>query len=99
MHEFPAYSWVAAAQGDRVFYEGSAHLPQNTPEPLREARQQELEALRVSAAIVGRGVWPGGAPQHLPSTMEGPCLVLTLTPRPRRSRCLGLRWPLPQDQR
>jgi hypothetical protein len=47
VHEFPAYSWVAAQQGQRVFFEGAAHLPQGTPAPLLEARQQELEALRV----------------------------------------------------
>ena len=45
--EFPASSWVCSDHGPRVFFEGTAYLPADTPPALAALRQQELQALRV----------------------------------------------------
>lgn len=46
VHTFPASSWVSSQDGKRVFFEGSAYLPQHTPPALREQREQDLKSLR-----------------------------------------------------
>ncbi|KAL2942162.1 putative linoleate 9S-lipoxygenase 5 [Bienertia sinuspersici] len=46
---FVCNSWVYPAryyQKDRVFFTNKAYLPQQTPEPLRKYREEELEVLR-----------------------------------------------------
>ena len=46
---FPANSWVSSRHGQRIFFEGDAYLPKDTPPALATLRKDALEALRVGA--------------------------------------------------
>jgi hypothetical protein len=41
---------VSSQQGERVFFEGTAYLPKDTPPQIAAERQAELAALRVRPA-------------------------------------------------
>lgn len=47
---FPCHSWVSSDHGERVFFEGAARLPRDTPPALVEARARELAILRGEGA-------------------------------------------------
>lgn len=55
-HIFPIHSWVSSQQGERIFFEGTAYLPKDTPEQIKDEREAELEALRVSRSGQGGSV-------------------------------------------
>ena len=46
---FLTNSWVADGYGGRIFFSGAPKLPDQTPDGLKELRQQELDNLRVGA--------------------------------------------------
>jgi hypothetical protein len=53
---------VSSQQGERVFFDGAAYLPKDTPRQIEAERQAELKALRVRpAAAAATPVLQAGA--------------------------------------
>jgi hypothetical protein len=50
---------VSSQQGERVFFEGSAYLPKDTPDQIAKERAEELKALQVRRQTSARCIIPG----------------------------------------
>jgi hypothetical protein len=47
---------VSSQQGERVFFEGAAYLPKDTPQQITAERQAEVQALRVRLDLSWQGL-------------------------------------------